>query len=161
MRILGIDPGYALVGWAIIDFEKDSGSKPQLVDYGVIETEKGEEMPNRLAEIYYDVVEVIAKYRPDAVGMESLIFYKNITTGMAVAEARGVITLAVQQALLPLRSVSPTQLKSSISGYGMAGKKQMQENIKLLCGLEEIPKPDDAADAIAVGITVYDMNSKI
>lgn len=161
MRILGIDPGYGLVGWAIVDFEKDSGSKPTLVECGVIETLKGDEFAHRLNEIYYDTVELLATHRPDAVGMESLLFNRNITTGMAVAEARGVVTLAAHQAGLPIRAIAPTQVKLSISGYGKANKKQMQENVKLLCELEEIPKPDDAADAVAVAITTYDLNSQL
>lgn len=161
MKILGIDPGYALVGWAIVDYEKDAGSKPELIDYGVIETDKSLELPDRLNEIYYDTVEIISKFKPDAMGMESLVFYTNITTGMAVAEARGVITLAGFQAGLPVRAVAPTQVKNAISGYGKAGKKQMQENVKLILGLDEIPKPDDAADAIAVAMTTYDLNAQL
>ena len=161
MRVLGIDPGYALVGWAIVDFERESGSKPQLIDYGVIETKKEQEMPERLNEIYYDMIEVISKFKPDAMGMETLLFAKNITTAMAVSEARGVIALAAFQAGLHVRAIAPTQLKHSISGFGQATKQQMQENVKLLCGLDEIPKPDDAADAVAIAITAYDLNSKI
>lgn len=161
MKILGIDPGYALVGWAVVEYEKDSSSKPKVVDYGVIETAKELELPERLNEIYYDLVEIIAKFKPDAVGIEGLVFYKNITTGMAVAEARGVIVLAAHQAGLPIRTVAPTQVKNAVSGYGKATKKQMQENVKLICELDEIPKPDDAADAVAVALTAYDLNSQL
>jgi crossover junction endodeoxyribonuclease RuvC len=161
MKILGIDPGYALVGWAIVEYEKEVGSKPELLDYGVIETVKELELPERLNEIYYDMIEIIAKFKPDAMGMESLVFYKNITTGMAVAEARGVITLAAHQAGLPIRAVAPTQVKNAISGYGKATKNQMQENVKLILGLDEVPKPDDAADAVAVAMTAYDLNAQL
>lgn len=149
MRILGIDPGYALVGWGVVEFD---GGSPKVIDYGVIETSKELEVPERLLEIYDDSVSLLKKFKPELVGIETLIFHRNITTAMSVAEARGVITLAAKQAGLEIIHVNPSQVKNSVSGYGKATKKQMQENVKLICNLDELPTPDDAADAIAVAI---------
>lgn len=150
MRILGIDPGYGLVGWGIIDFDK--AGKLKAIDYGVIETDKSNELPDRLLEIHIDMTELLEQFKPDLVGIETLIFHKNITTGIQVAEARGVITLAAREFGIPTIHVNPSQIKAAISGYGKATKRQMQENVKLLCGLDDIPRPDDAADALAVAI---------
>lgn len=155
MRILGIDPGYAIVGWGVVDFSESSDSSPngiKLIDCGVITTPAGLDLADRLLELHNDILEIIKEYKPQLVGMETLLFQTNTTTAMAVAEARGVLTLAARQSGVGVCAVTPSQVKSSIAGYGKADKRQVQENVRMLCGLEEIPKPDDAADAVAVAI---------
>lgn len=154
MRILGIDPGIAITGWSIIDFDNDG--KPNPIDYGAIFTAKGLTVSERLGELYADIREILSKYTPEVCGIETLLFAKNAKTGIVVGEARGVILLAVEQSLLPVYEFTPLQVKSSISGYGRADKKQVQRNVQLICDLDEIPKPDDVADAIAVAIACFD-----
>jgi crossover junction endodeoxyribonuclease RuvC len=154
MRILGIDPGIAITGWAIIDF--DDNGKPNPVDYGAIFTEKGLTVSQRLEEVYGDMREILEKYTPEICGIETLLFAKNVKTGIVVGEARGVVLLAVEQSKLPVYEFTPPQVKSSISGYGRADKKQVQKNVQLICQLDEIPKPDDVADAMAVAIACFD-----
>lgn len=150
MRILGIDPGLATTGWAIVDF--DSKGNPCPVDYGAILTPKGLTVSARLEEIYVDLKSLIKKFKPELAGVETLIFCNNLKTAISVGEARGVVLLALQEGNLPIKEFTPLQVKSAVTGYGKATKRQVQENIKMLCNLEEIPKPDDAADAIAVAI---------
>lgn len=150
MRILGIDPGLAITGWAIVDFDKDGNPSP--VDYGAITTLKGLSVSERLVEIYNDIHELIEKYKPEYAGVETLIFCNNAKTAISVGEARGVVLLALQEENVPIKEFTPLQVKSSITGYGKATKKQIQDNVRMLCKLEEIPKPDDAADAIAIAI---------
>ncbi len=154
MRIFGIDPGLATTGWAVVDFE--GKNLPKVVDFGVISTEKNVEHKDRLGEIYADVVSLIKKFEPEYAALELLIFNTNVKTAMNVGEARGVVILAMQQAALPISQFTPPQIKSSVAGNGRADKKQVQENVKRLCGLKELPKPDDAADAIAVAICCHD-----
>ncbi len=156
MRVLGIDPGYALVGWAVLDV--DDQRDMHLVDYGVVTTEANKNIDERLSEIYSDLGEITTKYKPDYAGLETLIFHRNVTTAMSVSEARGVIMLSLHHKDIPIVQVTPLQVKSSVSGYGRATKEQVQENVRILCKLDEIPKPDDAADAVAVAICAYDMN---
>lgn len=156
MRILGIDPGYAIVGWGVIDIDKHRSIN--LVDYGIIKTDKDIDIPSRLSEIYSDMTGIIDQYQPDYAGIETLLFQKNAKTVMKVSEARGVIMLSIYNKQIPVFQVTPLQVKSSISGYGRAPKEQVQENVRIICNLKEIPKPDDAADAIAVGICAFDMN---
>lgn len=151
MIILGIDPGVATTGWAIVDFDKDGNPKP--IDYGVISTSKKLSLSERLCEIYKDISELVKKYKPEYGGVETLLFSRNVKTAIAVGEARGVVLLVFEQNSIPIKDVNPMQVKSCISGYGKADKKQVQENVKMICNLEEIPKPDDAADAIAIAIT--------
>jgi crossover junction endodeoxyribonuclease RuvC len=151
MIILGIDPGVATTGWAVVDFDKDGNPKP--VDYGVISTSKKLSLSERLCEIYKDISELVKKYKPDYGGIETLLFSRNVKTAIAVGEARGVVLLVFEQNNVPIKDVNPMQVKNCISGYGRADKKQVQENVKMICNLEEIPKPDDAADAIAIAIT--------
>lgn len=153
MRILGIDPGLATTGWAIVDFNKDG---LEVVDFGVISTTKGREVPDRLNEIFDDMTEILKKFQPERAGIETLLFTNNISTAMSVAEARGVVSLSIERAGVPMNHFSPTQIKSSIAGNGRADKKQVQENVMRICNLETLPKPDDAADAIAVAITCND-----
>lgn len=154
LRLIGIDPGYAIVGWAIVDFTH--GQEVTLVDCGVISTSKENEIGVRLLEIFNDINSLLAEYKPEHAGIETLMFQNNAKTAMAVSEARGVITLALEQAFIPVKQITPLQVKNSITGYGKADKKQVQENVKKLCGLEDVPKPDDAADAVAVAICTHD-----
>jgi crossover junction endodeoxyribonuclease RuvC len=153
MRILGIDPGLATTGWAVVDFDKDG--KPNPVDYGAITTPKEMETSQRLVEIYEDMKELVQKFEPESAGIETLIFCNNITSAMFVAEARGIVRLVLEQNNIPIKEFTPLQVKDAVTGYGKAGKKQVQESVKMLCNLESIPKPDDAADAIAVAIASY------
>lgn len=150
MRILGLDPGVATTGWAVVDF--DQHSSPHIVDYGCILTEKGLTLSQRLKEIYCDIKEIVNTHKPEYAGIETLIFCNNAKTAIAVGEARGVLLLALEEENIPIREFTPLQVKNSIAGYGKAGKKQVQENVKLLYGLDEIPKPDDAADALAIAM---------
>lgn len=157
MRVLGIDPGVATTGWAIVDFDGEVGQKLKVQKYGVILTPKEDSLSQRLVEIKADLDSLIEKYKPDMAGIESLLFYNNAKTAISVGEARGVILLCLQLANVPILECTPPQVKNSVTGYGKADKKQIQENVKLICGLAEIPKPDDAADAIAIAITVNTM----
>ncbi|HPQ79156.1 MAG TPA: crossover junction endodeoxyribonuclease RuvC [Candidatus Dojkabacteria bacterium] len=150
IRIIGIDPGLAITGWSVVEFDNDS--IPSVIDYGCITTKKGLSISSRLNEIYLDILELVEKYKPEFAGMETLLFYNNQKTAIAVGEARGVVLLALEKYSLPLKEMTPLQVKSSVTGYGKAKKKQVQEAVKMLCNMEEIPKPDDAADAIAVAI---------
>ncbi len=154
MRILGIDPGLAITGWSIVDF--DENGQPNAVDYGAILTEKGLSVSQRLKEIHIDIRKILVKYKPDMCGIETLLFYNNAKTAIVVGEARGVVLLAIEESNLPIHEFTPLQVKSSISGYGKANKKQVQENVRIICKLEEIPQPDDVADAIAVAIACFD-----
>jgi crossover junction endodeoxyribonuclease RuvC len=152
MRILGIDPGVATTGWSIVDFDNDI----KVVDFGVILTSKELSQPERLLEISSDLKNIINKYKPQKAGIELLLFNNNAKTAMIVGEARGVILLELQLANLEITQLTPPQVKSSVTGNGRADKKQVQENVKRICKLEELPKPDDAADAIAVAIGCFD-----
>ncbi len=150
MIILGIDPGYAIVGYGVI--EVTSGNF-KLVDYGAINTPKEEGLPVRLAMIEKGMLKLIETFKPDAIAVEELFFTKNITTGIAVAEARGVILLSAVKNCGHLYEYTPMQIKQAMTGYGGADKYQIQHMVKTLLGLKEIPKPDDAADALAVALT--------
>jgi crossover junction endodeoxyribonuclease RuvC len=150
MRILGIDPGLAIVGWAIVDFDKDLN--PQPVDYGAIITDKGLNISTRLKEIYEDMNEIVDKFKPEVCGVETLLFYNNAKTAISVGEARGIVLLVLEDHGLPIYDFTPLQVKDAVTGYGKADKKQVQENVKRFCNLDSIPKPDDAADALAVAI---------
>lgn len=154
MRILGIDPGLAITGWSIVDFDKSG--KPSLVDYGAVLTEKGITVSERLAEIFEDISNIIKEFKPEYCGIETLLFYNNAKTAIVVGESRGVVLLALQKELIPIHEFTPLQVKSSITGYGKATKKQVQENVKMICNLDHLPQPDDAADAIAVAIACHD-----
>ncbi len=153
MRIIGIDPGVATTGWSIVDFENN---KIDVVDFGVISTSKENTQQERLVEIFNDLNEIIKKYKPIKAGIELLLFNNNAKTAMTVGEARGVVLLCLKQHDLPTTQLTPPQVKSSVTGNGRADKRQVQENVKRICNLKELPKPDDAADAIAVAIGCYD-----
>jgi len=154
MRILGIDPGLAITGWSIVDFDKKGNI--DLIDFGAIITDKDVKLEDRLQIIYKDMHELLDTFKPEICGIETLLFYNNVTTAIAVGEARGVVLLTLSEYKLPIYEFSPLQVKSSITGYGKATKKQVQENVKTICKLEELPKPDDAADAVAVAIACFD-----
>ena len=154
MRILGIDPGLAITGWAIVDFDKKGNI--DLIDFGAIFTEKGVEVKDRLKDIYNDMHELLDKFKPEVCGIETLLFYNNAKTAIVVGEARGVVLLTLSQKNLSVYEFTPLQVKSSITGYGKATKKQVQENVKTICKLDSLPKPDDAADAVAVAIACFD-----
>ena len=149
MVILGIDPGLATVGYGVIRCEN---SKLIPIDYGTIDTAAGTPFPERLSIIYCGMQQLIKTFAPDIAAFEELFFYNNITTAIAVSQARGVALLAAQQAALPLYEYTPMQIKQAVAGYGHAKKPQVQEMVKILLGLKTIPKPDDAADALAVAI---------
>ena len=150
MIILGIDPGYAIVGYGVI--EKLPNGNLRVLDYGAINTPKEEDFPVRLAMIQDGMKALVSKFKPDAVAVEELFFNKNITTGIAVAEARGVILCTAIQNVPQVFEFTPMQIKLSITGFGKAEKKQVQFMTKEILGLKSIPKPDDAADALAVAI---------
>lgn len=154
MRILGIDPGIAITGWSVVNFDKDGKGTP--VDYGAITTPKGLSVGERISELYTDLNQIINEFKPEYCGLETLLFYNNAKTAIVVGEARGVVLLALQQNSIPVYEITPLQVKSSISGYGKATKLQVQENVKMIFGLEDIPKPDDVADALAISIACYD-----
>ena len=149
MRILGIDPGYALVGYGIIDYD---GYNSKIVDYGVISTPKEETIPNRLFVIYQTLKKIIEIYKPDVVSVEELFYFKNQKTIIPVAEARGVIVLTCKECNLEVYEYTPLQIKQALTGVGRAEKSQVQFMVKTLLGLDKIPKPDDAADAVAAAL---------
>lgn len=149
MRILGIDPGTGIMGFGVID----TGRKPKLVDAGVIRTKVHQAESERLLIIFDGLHEIIKATKPAQVSVEKLFFARNVTTAMSVAQARGVVLLVAQQYGLPIAEYTPMQIKQSITGYGKADKKQMQEMVRLLLNLKEVPKPDDAADALAAALT--------
>jgi len=151
MLSLGIDPGTATIGYGLVRELPDSSL--QAVDFGVITTPAALTMPERLRLIYEHVTDLINKYHPDRAGVEELFFARNVTTAITVAQGRGVILLALTLAGVPLMEYKPNNVKQSISGYGGAPKAQMQEMVRMLLGLETVPQPDDAADALAVAIT--------
>ena len=159
MRILGIDPGYAIVGYGVID--KDQRGKCTVVDYGAINTPKEEDFPVRLAMIADGMKELIKAYKPDAIAVEELFFNQNITTGIAVAEARGVILCTAIQTVPNVFEFTPMQIKLAITGDGKADKHGVQFMTKTILKLKSIPKPDDAADALAVALCLAQTNTKL
>ena len=159
MIILGIDPGYAIVGYGII--KKDANGKYRVVDYGAINTPKEEDFPVRLAMIQDGMKCLINKFKPDAIAVEELFFNQNITTGIAVAEARGVILCTAIQHVSKVFEFTPIQIKLAITGNGKADKKQVQFMTKTMLNLKSVPKPDDAADALAVALCLAQTNTKL
>lgn len=151
MRILGIDPGFAIVGYGVVD--KDEKGKLHVVDYGAITTAAEEAFPHRLQKIDKGMKILINRFHPDAVAVEELFFQNNVSTAIPVAEARGVIIASVIEETENLFEYTPNQIKLSITGTGTADKHQVQQMTKYHLGLKEVPKPDDAADALAVAIT--------
>lgn len=149
MVIMGIDPGLATVGYGLIE---KKGNSTKVVDFGIISTSKNDTLPTRLKQIYASVSALIDKYQPEAVAMEELFFQNNAKTAIAVAEARGVSLLACIHKLGNLYEYTPLQIKSALTGQGRAEKRQVQYMVKAILNLKEIPKPDDAADALAVAL---------
>lgn len=147
--ILGLDPGTATTGYGIIE---EKNGKISLVDFGCIETKAGKELSVRLCEIYDELCSIIKKYEPDEIAIEELFFAVNTKTAIAVGHARGVLMLGSKKAGKPVAEYTPLQVKQALSGYGRADKKQIQQMVKTFLNLTEIPKPDDAADALAVAI---------
>lgn len=150
MRVIGIDPGTARLGYGVIE----AGDQPQLVDFGIVETgiEDGDSAL-RLEYIYQGVQTLLDHHRPDAMAIEQLFFARNVTTAISVGQARGVTLLAASQARIAVYEYTPSQIKHAIAGYGKADKQQMQEMVRILLALDHPPQPDDAADALAVAIT--------
>ena len=149
MRILGIDPGYGITGFGLIEAERGTS---RLLQCGAITTPAGMDFSARLEVIYEDMRKLLEMAKPDAVAIEELFFGQNVTTGIGVAQARGVVLLAVRQAGLEITSYKPMQIKQAVVGYGNATKHQVQDMTRRLLGLSAMPKPDDAADAIAIAL---------
>lgn len=149
VRILGIDPGYAIVGYGIIDYESNHFN---VVKYGAITTPANMEFSRRLQNIFNDLSQLVLTYRPDALSIEKLFFNTNTTTAIDVAQARGVILLSAVNNGLPVYEYTPLQIKQAVTGYGRAEKKQVMEMVRQLLNLKAVPKPDDTADALAIAI---------
>ena len=149
MRILGIDPGVAIVGFGVLDC---AGARQQMVQYGAINTPAGMPLAARLTLIESDLTALIREFHPDEMAIEELFFSKNITTGIAVAHARGVILCTAEKMQLPIYEYTPMQVKQAVVGYGLAEKKQVMDMTRRLLKLKAIPRPDDAADALAIAI---------
>jgi len=152
MRIIGLDPGTASTGYGIIDAKE---GRLSAVTYGVIHTPAKDEAPQRLQAIYRKLNELIATYQPDSAGVEEVFFGRNVTTAINVGQARGVLLLALVNAGIPISEYSPPKIKDAVTGYGKANKAQVQLMVKNLLEMEETPRPDDAADGLAVAITHY------
>ncbi len=152
MKVIGIDCGIATTGWAVLENSKTNGQKPKVHSYGVVKTPAGEPMPLRLKTLYEELTSLIKEFKPDHIAIENLFFFKNQKTIITVGQARGVTILAGINSGLQVFDYTPLQVKMSVSGYGRAEKAQVQEMVKLLLSLKEIPKPDDAADALAIAI---------
>ncbi len=149
MRTIGIDPGTARMGWGIVD---EQGGRLRLVDVGVLTTPASTPQSERLLQLHRELSDLIARYRPGEAAIEELFFGKNVNTAITVGQARGVALLALAQASLAVQEYKPTAVKQAVCGYGGADKKQMQEMVRITLGLERIPRPDDAADALAIAI---------
>ena len=149
MRILGIDPGLATIGYALVDKENNSF---KVLEYGVIKTSADKENIERLEIIHRNIQELIEEFKPEQMAVEELFFNKNVKTAIKVGQARGVILLAGSQAGIKVAEYTPLQIKQAVVGYGRADKRQVQQMVKSLLNLVELPKPDDAADALAISI---------
>jgi len=156
MIIIGIDPGTAKVGFGII---RKNQNQFECLDYGIIQTEPSSSAEKRLKKIYLEILSLIKKWKPEILAIENIYFFKNLKTAMPVSQVKGVILLAAAQKKIPISEITPLQVKMTITGYGRADKKQVQKMIKNLLDLKEIPKPDDAADALGVAICSLLMNS--
>ena len=149
MRILGIDPGYATVGYGMVEYD---GRRFGVLDYGAITTPADTAFDERLSLIYDGMGELIDRYRPDCLSVEELFFNTNLTTGIAVAHARGVILLAARRKGVPYKEYTPLQVKMAVVGYGRAEKRQVMQMTQTMLGLSKMPRPDDAADALALAV---------
>ena len=155
MRIIGIDPGTGILGFGVIEVDKN---KIKMIDAGVVRTPPHTPLDERLEEIFDGLTEIIKQTKPDMMAIEKLFFSQNVTTAMSVSHARGVAMLTGRKAKLPIHEYTPQQIKQSLTGYGKADKKQVQETVRLQLGLKEAPQPDDCADALATAITHYLMS---
>lgn len=154
MRILGIDPGTHIVGYGLLNYHPEQSPSPYQAElFGTLQVPPKTPIPETLTSIYADMLELLDQLQPDLVVIEQLFFFRNVTTAISVAQARGVIVLAAQQRGLPQAEYTPMQVKMTLTGYGRASKRDVQEMVKELLGLEKIPRPDDAADALALAIT--------
>lgn len=149
MIILGIDPGYAIIGWGVLEYKSNRFS---VIDYGAITTQANTPFPHRLQMIYTDMCSLFGRYHPDSMSLEKIYYNSNAKTVIDVAQARGVITLSAQMHQTPIYEYTPLQVKQSVVGYGKAEKKQVQEMTRVILNLQKIPKPDDTADALAMAI---------
>ena len=149
MLVLGIDPGTAITGYGLVR-EDDEGLA--LVECGVITTPAGQPLPQRLQTIYHGLAAIISQHQPDQAAVEELFFSRNVRTALSVGQARGVVLLAAAEAGLPLHEYKPLEVKQTVAGYGGADKRQVQEMVRMLLNLEQVPEPDDAADAVAVAV---------
>ena len=149
MRILGIDPGYAILGWGVIDMK---GNQFKVVDYGAVTTDAKMEMPDRLKVLYNSLMDIITEYEPDVASIEELFFNTNAKTAILVGQARGVAVLACANSGLEIEEYTPLQIKQGLVGYGRAEKKQVQLMVKTIINLKEVPKPADTADALAAAV---------
>jgi crossover junction endodeoxyribonuclease RuvC len=151
MVFLGIDPGYGRLGWGVVE---QTGSRLKMLDYGVLETEAGSPIEDRLKQVYDTVRQIVRRYKPVEAGVELLYFSKNVNTAMGVAQARGVILLALRQSNVPVVDISPQHVKLTVTGQGNAKKPQVQAMVQRLLNLREKPSPDDAADGLALAMAV-------
>lgn len=158
MRIIGIDPGTGILGFGVVDA---TNGKFKLVTAGVITTPAHTPIDERLEEIFDGLTEIIAETKPEMMSIEKLFFSQNVTTAISVAQARGVAMLTGRQARLPIHEYTPQQIKQTLTGYGKADKKQVQEMVRIQLGLKDVPKPDDCADALATAITHFMMSRGI
>lgn len=149
MVILGVDPGYAIIGYGVLDY---AGSHFTTLDYGAVTTPAHTPFPQRLGQIYDGIGEVVRRWKPQALSIEKLFFNTNTTTAIDVAQARGVIVLAAQQGAVPVFEYTPLQVKQAVVGYGRAEKRQVMEMTRMLLNLQKMPKPDDTADALAMAV---------
>ncbi|MCL5010904.1 MAG: crossover junction endodeoxyribonuclease RuvC [Patescibacteria group bacterium] len=152
MIIIGIDPGTAITGWGVIKTKKPKAL--EVLDYGAITTEAKKPAGERLAKLYFELNKIISKFKPDVMAVEQLFFFKNLKTALPVSEARGVILLAASQKKLKVQQFTPLQVKMALCGYGRADKKQIQKMVQQVLGLKHLPKPDDAADGLALALCV-------
>lgn len=148
MLTMGIDPGTALLGYGLVE----GTAAPRAVAFGVIETTKQSQMAERLLHLYTEVRQLLDRYQPNVLAVEQLFFSRNVTTAIAVGQARGVVLLAAAQAGIPVVEYTPAEIKQAVAGYGKADKPQMQEMVRMILGLDRVPQPDDAADALAVAL---------
>ena len=157
MKILGIDPGMAIVGYSILEFD---GKSIELLHSGSIQTKKGERESARLLEIFNDMDYIIEKYKPDVCAIEKLFFFRNTTTVMPVAHSRGVILTVLEKYGVPIYEYTPIQVKQTLTGYGRADKKEVEQMVKISLGVDKLPKLDDTVDSIAIAIT-YTRSSEV
>ena len=158
IRILGIDPGTTIIGYAVLDKDR---SDLKLVEYGTCKTKPKIPLECKLQEIYCDIMRIVEKFKPNKIAVESLFFFKNTKTAFSVGQARGVVLLIAGQKKIPILDLTPLQVKAALTGNGRADKKQVQKMIQFVLKLKNLPKQDDAADALAIAICASQINNKI